>query len=66
LYASPRSSHPGRTGLGFLPLTDHRTYDQQWDPQWSSSKLLLVPGEEADGSPHATVLGAADEVALGE
>src|SRR6185436_426107 len=25
-----------RTGLGFLPLTDHRTYDQQWDPLWTS------------------------------
>jgi hypothetical protein len=54
-----------RTGLGFLALTDHRTYDQQWDPQWSSNKLLLVPGEEADGSPHATVLGAADELVDG-
>jgi hypothetical protein len=54
-----------RTGLGFLPLTDHRTYDQQWDPQWTSNKLLLVPGEEADGSPHATVLGAADELVDG-
>ena len=54
-----------RTGLGFLPLTDHRTYDQQWDPQWKSDKLLLVPGEEADGSPHATVLGAADELVDG-
>jgi len=54
-----------RTGLGFLALTDHRTYDQQWDPQWSSKNLVLVPGEEADGSPHATVLGAADEVVDG-
>jgi len=54
-----------RTGLGFLPLSDHRTYDQQWDPQWSSDKLVLVSGEEADGSPHATVLGAADEVVDG-
>jgi hypothetical protein len=54
-----------RTGLGFLALTDHRTYDQQWDPQWTSNKLLLVPGEEADGSPHATVVGAADELVDG-
>src|SRR5690349_2250332 len=34
-----------RTGLDFLPLTDHRTYDQHWDPQWQSSKLILIPGE---------------------
>src|SRR5689334_12569379 len=40
-----------RIGLDFLPLTDHRTYDQHWDPQWQSSKLLLIPGEEANGSP---------------
>jgi beta propeller repeat protein len=51
-----------RMGLGFLPLTDHRTFDQQWDPLWTSSKLILVPGEEANGSPHANVHGAADEV----
>jgi hypothetical protein len=54
-----------RTGLDFLPLTDHRTYDQQWDPQWQSSKLLLIPGEEANGSPHAIVLGAVDTIVDG-
>ncbi|MFI7611129.1 CehA/McbA family metallohydrolase [Nonomuraea terrae] len=54
-----------RTGLDFLPLTDHRTYDQHWDPQWQSSELLLVPGEEANGSPHAIVLGAVDTVVDG-
>jgi hypothetical protein len=54
-----------RTGLGFLPLTDHRTYDQQWDPQWTSDKLILVPGEEANGSPHANVYGASDELVDG-
>jgi hypothetical protein len=54
-----------RTGLDFLPLTDHRTYDQHWDPQWTSSELLLVPGEEANGSPHAIVLGAVDTVVDG-
>jgi hypothetical protein len=54
-----------RTGLHWMPLTDHRTYDQHWDPQWTSSKLLLVPGEEANGSPHATCLGAIDVVVDG-
>ncbi len=51
--------------LDFMPLTDHRTYDQHWDPQWTSSKLLLIPGEEANGSPHAVVLGAIDVVVDG-
>lgn len=54
-----------RTGLDFLPLTDHRTYDQHWDPEWSSSKLLLIPGEEANGAPHAIVLGAIDAIVDG-
>jgi len=54
-----------REGLDFVPLTDHRTYDQHWDPQWTSSELLLIPGEEANGSPHAIVLGAIDVVVDG-
>lgn len=54
-----------RTGLDFLPLTDHRTYDQHWDPQYASSGLLLIPGEEANGSPHAVVLGAVDQIVDG-
>ncbi|MFI4978833.1 MAG: hypothetical protein ACHQIO_00620 [Nevskiales bacterium] len=49
-------------GLDFMPLTDHRTYTQQYDPLWRSSKLILVPGEEANGSPHATVHGAIDTI----
>jgi hypothetical protein len=58
--------HEGESyGLGFMPLTDHRTYDQQYDPLWESSRLLLVPGEEANGSPHATVLGAVDSIVQG-
>lgn len=54
-----------KVGLDFMPLTDHRTYDQVWDPQWKSSKLLLLPGEEANGSPHAIVLGNVDVIVDG-
>lgn len=54
-----------RIGLDFVALTDHRTYDQHWDPQWHSDRLLLIPGEEANGSPHAIVLGAVDTVVDG-
>ncbi len=49
-----------RMGLDFLSLTDHRTYDQHYDPLWDSASLLLVPGEEANGRPHSTVHGAVD------
>gem|GEM_PF-714262 len=52
-------------GMDFLPLTDHRTYDQHYDPLWESSRLLLMPGEEANGSPHATVHGAIDTIVQG-
>ncbi|MEV4756667.1 CehA/McbA family metallohydrolase [Micromonospora sp. NPDC049559] len=52
-------------GLAFLPLTDHRTFDQHWDPLWRSDRLLLINGEEANGSPHAIVLGAVDTVVDG-
>jgi hypothetical protein len=54
-----------QAGLDFVPLTDHRTYDQHWDPQWTSSAVLLIPGEEANGSPHAVVLGAVNTVVDG-
>nr|WP_263358149.1 CehA/McbA family metallohydrolase [Acidicapsa ligni] len=52
-------------GLKFMPLTDHRTYDQHYDPLWESSSLLLLPGEEANTKPHATVLGAVDSIIQG-
>lgn len=52
-------------GLDFLPLTDHRTHDQHYDPAWESSALLLIRGEEANGRPHATVQGAVDTVVQG-
>lgn len=50
-----------RMGLQWLPLTDHRTYDQHWHPGWRSDRLLLIPGEEANGSPHATVHGHVEQ-----
>lgn len=53
-------------GLDFLPLTDHRTYDQHYDPLWESFTLLLIRAEEANGSPHATVQGAVDTIVQGD
>jgi hypothetical protein len=52
-------------GLDFLALTDHRTYDQHWDPLWTSDTVLLIPGEEANGRPHANVFGAVDTILNG-
>ncbi len=49
-------------GLQWVPMTDHRTYFQHYDPLWTSNSLLLIPGEEANGSPHATVLGAVESI----
>lgn len=47
-------------GLDWMPITDHRTYVQHYDPLWESADLLLIPGEEANGSPHANPIGAVD------
>ncbi|MEN8718928.1 MAG: CehA/McbA family metallohydrolase [Oceanococcaceae bacterium] len=52
-------------GLDFLPLTDHRTYDQHWDPLWTSGAVLLIPGEESNGRPHANVFGGVDTILNG-
>jgi hypothetical protein len=52
-------------GLDWLPLTDHRTFDQHWDPQWTSDEVLLLTGEEANDEPHCTVLGATDTAVQG-
>src|SRR5207253_2245457 len=52
-------------GLQFLPLTDHRTYDQHYDPLWEAGTLLLIRGEEANGRPHAVVHGAIDTIVQG-
>ena len=52
----------GNVGLDWLPITDHRTYDHHYDPQWTSDSVLLIPGEEANGRPHATVHGAVDMI----
>ncbi|MFC0508998.1 CehA/McbA family metallohydrolase [Micromonospora costi] len=65
LPVSDQIGYAESVGLAFLPLTDHRTFDQHWDPLWRSEKLLLLTGEEANGSPHAVVLGAVDTVVDG-
>ena len=65
LPVSDQISYAESVGLAFLPLTDHRTFDQHWDPLWRSDKLLLLTGEEVNGSPHAIVLGAVDTVVDG-
>lgn len=53
------------SGLSWMPLTDHRTYDQHYDPLWESAGLLLIPGEEVNGSPHGTALGHVDWLVQG-
>jgi hypothetical protein len=52
-------------GLQWMSINDHRTYTQHWDPQWTSDRVLLIPGEEANGTPHATVLGHVDTLVDG-
>lgn len=49
-------------GLEFLSLSDHRTWDQHYNPEWESSRLLLIAAEEANGRPHATVHGSVERI----
>lgn len=49
-------------GMDYLVLTDHRTWDQHYNPEWDSDQLLLIPGEEANGRPHAVVHGSVERV----
>jgi predicted metal-dependent phosphoesterase TrpH len=65
LPVSAQIAQAQRVGLDFLMLTDHRTYDQHYDPLWRADALLLIAGEEANGSPHATVHGAVDSIVQG-
>lgn len=51
-----------RLALDFLPITDHRTHDQHYDPLWESDSVVLMYAEEANGSPHATVHGNVDMI----
>ena len=51
--------------LNWVTLNDHRTYDQHYDPLWQSSSLILIPGEETNGSPHSTAQGAVDTIVQG-
>ena len=52
-------------GLDFMNFNDHRTFDQHYDPLWTSNSMLLITGEEANSSPHANVFGAVDMINQG-
>ena len=49
-------------GLDFISITDHRTLAVLEDPQWTSDRLILVPGEEFGSPGHANVFGVSELV----
>ncbi len=51
--------HPEYAGspLDFVALTDHRTADQNADPQFQSEMIIPVPSEEYGSSGHANTPG---------
>ncbi len=53
------AAHPEYFGnsLDFISITDHRTVDVLSDPDWTSEKLLLIPGQEFGSVGHANVFG---------
>ncbi len=51
--------HPEYEGnaIDFAAITDHRTVDQNADPDFHSDSLVLIPGEEFGGPGHAGIWG---------
>lgn len=53
-----------RVGEDFVTLTDHRTYDQAYDPEYTTSGATLIEGEEW-GGPHSTAWGITETLNSG-
>jgi hypothetical protein len=51
--------HPEYAGnpVDFIALTDHRTVNQNSDPDFVSDKVVLIPGEEFGASGHSNLFG---------
>ena len=51
--------HPEYEGnpIDFMALTDHRTTNQNGDPDFRSESVILIPGEEFGGPGHAGIWG---------
>lgn len=56
--------HPEYVGnpLDFIAFTDHRTVDQNADPDFASDSVILVRGEEFGGPGHANIFDLSDQV----
>ena len=48
------------SGLDFIALSDHRTVDQNSDPDFHSEMVIMVPSEEYGSSGHANTPGVTD------
>ncbi|MFH1463031.1 MAG: CehA/McbA family metallohydrolase [Pseudomonadota bacterium] len=48
--------------LDFMALSDHRTVDQNHDPDFHSDSLVLIPSEEFGSSGHANTPGVSEFV----
>ncbi len=49
-------------GLDFISITDHRCVDSVSDPEWTSDRLILIPGQEFGGDGHANIWGVTEFV----
>lgn len=46
-----------RMGMDAVGFTDHRTFDQHYDPEYATGDAILVTAEEWGGSRHGTAFG---------
>ncbi|HVL32769.1 MAG TPA: hypothetical protein VM600_04225, partial [Actinomycetota bacterium] len=59
-FVSDQLGEAQRQMMNVATLTDHRTYDQAYDPDYRSDTLLLLDGEEWGGYPPATAWGISE------
>lgn len=64
-FVADQLAEAARTGEDIAVLTDHRSYDQAYDPDYRSESLTLMDGEEWGGYPHATAWGISEVLEQG-
>lgn len=51
-----------RRGMHWLVVTDHKTLNQYYNPNYASNDILLLPGSEWGGHPHGVTMGLNENI----
>lgn len=63
-FVADQLAEAQRNGETIATLTDHRTYDQAYDPEYRSDTMTLLDGIEW-GGPHSTAWGISEMLEVG-